>query len=210
MDRENITCFDTGQPVAQMDLDMCKMSLLYPFVFLMLLLSLITISVVFLLWYRMRLKIFGKPFRLDDSERTSKMYDAFVSYAHQDETYVINLVRKLEAEKNPFKLCLHSRDWVPGEFIVKQMADSVNNSRSSIIVLSSAYFRSKWCYSEFRIALTQMLLRRNHKVIAIWLSDEDPSEGKLDPDIRLYISACTYLKYNDKQFLDKLEAALMT
>lgn len=209
MDRENVTCADTGQPVAELDLNMCKTYSLYSLILIISLLSVVVLSIVLLLWYKMRLRIFSKFFIFrNGDERAHKMYDAFISYAHQDENYVANLVRKLEARKNPYKLCLHSRDWVPGEFIVKQMANSVNTSHASIIVLSSAYFRSKWCYSEFRIALTQMLVRRNHKVIAIWLSDEDPSKGKLDPDIRLYISACTFLKYDDAMFLNKLETAL--
>lgn len=51
-----------------------------------------------------------------------KKYDAFISFSHKDEEFVVEeLLPNLESEPNPYKLCIHDRDWVPGVFIPSQV-----------------------------------------------------------------------------------------
>ena len=110
----------------------------------------------------------------EDEENASEgeRYDAFISYSHKDEPFVNNeLVPKLEQEsKVTVKLCLHTRDWNPGEWIYDQIYNSVNCSRRTVIVLSDNYLLSEWSLTEFRVAHTIASQRKRQWVIVILYS----------------------------------------
>ncbi|XP_052746099.1 protein toll [Bicyclus anynana] len=139
-----------------------------------------------------------------EEEIDDKLYDAFISFSHQDEAYVIDtLVPKLESGVRPLKLCLHYRDWVIGDFIPSQISKSVETSRRTIIVLSEHFLKSVWAQMEFRAA------HGRERLLILML--EDLSKCKdLDPDLRAYISVNTYVKADDPLVFDRLKDAVLT
>ncbi|XP_054266773.1 protein toll-like [Macrosteles quadrilineatus] len=137
----------------------------------------------------------------------NKKYDAFVSYANEDHDFVVQkLVPFLEGEKS-FKLCLHYRDWVPGDGIQEQILKSVQSSRRTIVVLSPNFLNSVWGTVEFKTAHAEALKTGTSKVIVIVYEDVG-SSADLDEGLKGYLQMNTYLKWETPWFWKQLVYAL--
>nr|AUZ62382.1 toll like receptor [Portunus trituberculatus] len=140
----------------------------------------------------------------EDELDADKKYDAFISYSHMDEEFVMKeLVPGLECGEPKYRVCLHYRDWVPGEYIQNQIMQSVEASRRTIVVLSSSFIESVWGQLEFRAAHSQALQDRTNRLIII-VYGKIPAESELDEKLKLYITTKTYVRWGDSKFWDKL------
>ncbi|KAG7174382.1 toll-like receptor Toll2-like 2 [Homarus americanus] len=104
----------------------------------------------------------------EDEMDADKKYDAFISYSHKDEEFVNKiLVPGLECGDPKYRVCLHYRDWIPGEYIQNQIMQSVEASRRTIVVLSSNFIESVWGQLEFKAAHSQALQDKTNRLIVI-------------------------------------------
>lgn len=145
------------------------------------------------------------PGRKDDE---NKINDVFLSFSHEDEKFVTEtLLPELESGPNPFKVCVHYRDFKPGEFIITGVTNSVLSSRKTLIVLSPNYLKSAWSKLEFRTAHTKAMLDGKVRVIVIVYEDIDIKN--LDPELKWYLETNTYIKWGDYNFWLRLKGALI-
>ncbi|XP_060524026.1 protein toll-like [Cylas formicarius] len=136
-----------------------------------------------------------------------KTYDVFISYAHQDEKFVVeHLLPELEHGDHRFKVCIHYRDFIPGELISTQVVSTVKNSRRTLVVLSNNFLDSVWGRMEFRMAHTEAISEGRARVIVVICGDLD--ESKLDDEMKCYLKTNTYVKWGDRYFWSKLKYAL--
>lgn len=136
-----------------------------------------------------------------------KLYDAFISYSHKDEEFIIEeLLNNLETGPKPYKLCLHFRNWQPGEFITTNIAKSVAESKRTIVILSPNFLSSEWGKMEFRTAHIQALSEGRARVIIVLFGDIITDD--LDEELKAYLNTNTYVKWGDPWFWDKLRYAL--
>ncbi|KAJ0169372.1 hypothetical protein K1T71_014959 [Dendrolimus kikuchii] len=138
----------------------------------------------------------------------SKKFDVFISYAHQDEDFVRDmLLPKLEGPPINVKTCIHSRDWIVGEMIPYNIAKSVEESRRTVIVLSENFLKSIWGLLEFRTAHVQATKEGRTRVVVILLEDVMNKED-LNKEIKAYLRTNTYIKWGEPWFWEKLAYAL--
>ena len=177
--------------------------------------SLLALNVViFMLLYKYRrtVKAFmytyfnWHPFdRIDDSDST-KPYDAFVSYSEKERHWVVNtLQQRLENHHPPYKLCIHHRDFEVGAPIVRNILNSVEQSKRMLMVLSHNFLQSEWCMLEFRTAHHKVLEDRLKLIIILF---DDINFAELDNEMKLYMRTNTYLRINDNWFWEKLIHAM--
>ncbi|KAH3867706.1 uncharacterized protein LOC127867596 [Dreissena polymorpha] len=129
----------------------------------------------------------------DDDE---KKWDAFVSYRSHptEDDFVLNtLYPKLEKELG-FTLCLHFRDFVPGETISNNIINAVDGSRRTILILTPRYIESEFTRFEYEKAQQEML-KRKHRIIPIVLEDISGLSSTMDKSLKAIISSVTYLEW---------------
>ncbi|XP_043248170.1 protein toll [Colletes gigas] len=218
LDPSLITCKDMNIPMLKMTAtDFCPTDIIMIIgISLAIALTGLIIGLLAALYYRYQreIKVWLYAHQLclwlvtEDELDKDKLYDAFISYSHKDEDFVVNeLVSKLESGPRPFKLCLHFRDWVAGEWIPTQIARSVDVSKRTIVILSPNFLESVWGRMEFRAAHSQALSEGRARVILILYGEIGPTDD-LDPELKAYLSMNTYVKWGDPWFWDKLRYAL--
>lgn len=141
-----------------------------------------------------------------DKEKT---FDAFISYAHQDATFVNDiLLPGLEQSEPRFRVCTHERNWLAGAYIPEQIIESVAQSRRTIIVLSQHFIASDWARMEFRTAHQCALNERRARIIIIKYG-ELTDLTTIDKELRAYLDMNTYLEWVDHPwFWRKLRYAM--
>ena len=123
------------------------------------------------------------------------IYDAFVSYSETEGAFVRSeLLEKLE-KNHHLKLCLHQRDFLPGNAIADNITEAINKSRKTIIILSKGYLKSKWCSFEYNMARMESLYSRSGEDLVVVVMFERVPVNDLSSHMLEHIESDSYLEY---------------
>lgn len=168
--------------------------------------SLILAGVIIFFWmWRNRVTIVMKIVHYFQAyeEDDEKTWDSFISYksSDMDQHFVLHvLLPKLE--ELGFTVCLHCRDFVPGETIANNIINAIAKSRRTILILTPRYVNSEFTRLEYQVAQHEML-KRKHRIIPVLLEDISTVNDTMDPNLKQILRCVTYLEYPGKDGSNK-------
>uniref|UniRef100_A0A667ZG68 Toll-like receptor 18 n=3 Tax=Myripristis murdjan TaxID=586833 RepID=A0A667ZG68_9TELE len=125
------------------------------------------------------------------------VYHAFISYSHSDAEWVRDqLLPTLENNRNPYRLCIHERDFMPGKWIIDNIIENIENSRKVIFVLSRHFVNSEWCNYELYFAQQRAMGKTFSDVILVVKEPIDPNSlPSKYCKLKKMLSTKTYLEW---------------
>ena len=142
-----------------------------------------------------------------DSKRNS-FFDAFVLF-HFDSnnSFVLDhLVPELE-EKRKFRLCVHSRNFIPGRDIKDNIEEAIQLSSSAIIVMSQGFIDSPWCKEEFTHCYIENMNDESFNLFVIMMQLADTLVN-ISSYMKIFFANKTYLDVNDPELFPRLATQL--
>ncbi|XP_023239365.1 toll-like receptor Tollo [Centruroides sculpturatus] len=176
-------------------------SLFLAFLFLFILVYVYRRELSVWLYTRYKLRLCRQDIVQGDED---KLFDAFVSYSKKDEAFIAQILApELECGNPPYRLCLHYRDLPVGGYLSDAIAEAMENSRRTILVLSENFLKSEWCRYEFKTAHHEVLSTRKHSLIVIVLGRI--AYRDLEPDVKMWLKTSVFLRWGEKLFWEKLK-----
>ncbi|KAL4239515.1 hypothetical protein ACF0H5_000329 [Mactra antiquata] len=139
-------------------------------------------------------------------------HDIFLSYANKNSEFILNQLYPFLKEKG-IRVCLHDKDFLPGDNIADNILDAIRNSRITLAVLSNDYVRSKWCVYEFNMARMESIYDRYGTSCLCLMVYENVPTNKLSNEMLQWLRTNTYLEYTrdeqgDNDFWNRLKMTL--
>jgi len=135
-------------------------------------------------------------------------YHAFVAHNHdEDYEWVIHDLMPMVEDEWGLRLCIGQRDFIPGKPIVENIADAIDDSRKTILVITPAFAASEWCEFEMQMAIV-----KGRKDIVMIYKTEVPLENT-SKTLRALLKCINYIEYSNvpaglRVFWERLKSSL--
>lgn len=175
----------------------------------------VSCGLVYRFKWNLRYLYYMTKFKLLDGYQpiTDREYEkeVFVSYSNEDSRFVRDdVVRELETNGN-ISLLIHDRDFRAGEFVADNILRAITSTRRTLVILTAAYIRSKWCMYEMNMARMEAAdTARN--VLCVILKEDIPTKY-LPVEVIDMIKKKTYMEFPRERehvdlFWERLRATL--
>ena len=121
-------------------------------------------------------------------------YDAFISYADANLRFVLDSVIP-ELEEKGLSLCIHQRDFLPGNDISDNIINAIQSSRRTVTLISAEFLRSKWCVYEFNMARMESIYSRGEEGCLVVALLEDVSLDRMSREMVDWLRQNSYIEF---------------
>ncbi|XP_070191563.1 toll-like receptor 1 [Littorina saxatilis] len=161
--------------------------------------TLTTVSLVLRFRWHIRLALY-EVFRGRGDVRRVRLladhfeYDVFVSYSKEDLPWVQErLIPELEGRLG-LRLCVHERDFIPGNNIVDNIVECVQSSKKILMVFSKDFVHSQWCQFELTFCLTHVM---DYDDTLLIVCVDDVTSRDMTPAMMAVLKTTTYIQWGD-------------
>ncbi|CAG2221169.1 unnamed protein product [Mytilus edulis] len=140
--------------------------------------------------YLIRLHRHKRQTRLSDLSAHYE-FDAFIVYCDADRHWVHGELLKRLEDLN-LKICVHYRDFVPGQPITSNIENFMNKSWKIIVVMSNNFAKSEWC--QWELCLVQERRRRKGKNAMVLIMRQQIDSKHMTSPLRTLLYTTPYLK----------------
>jgi hypothetical protein len=140
--------------------------------------SVITICIIFTAVYVRYKRVFEylvliiRMYCRSRSTITRREYDAFVSYSHDDLTWVVELHDELTSMG--FDICLHDKTFIPGTPIGENIIQAIDSSRKVIFIITKNFLKSDWGSYELEMTRMHAFRRGNDNMVIVVIKGDVP------------------------------------
>lgn len=124
-------------------------------------------------------------------------YDAFIIYSDSERKWAEELVSYLESSESRLKICVHDRDFIAGNDIVKNIIETIDKSRKVIALLSDNFLKSDWCMQE--IHLTKHMFTKKIRNDLILIKMEGFTDMSLVKHLRYLLRTMDFLEWPSEE-----------
>ena len=141
-------------------------------------------------------------------------YDAFISYSEDNIRFILDdVIPRLETDS--ISLCIHQRDFLPGNAISDNIIHAIQSSRKTVVMLSNAFLKSKWCMYEFNMARMENIYSRGEDISLVIVMLEPVPYNAMPLEMMRWIHDNNYIEYTTEHegkdlFWDKLNGVIIS
>ncbi|XP_063443007.1 toll-like receptor 4 [Mytilus trossulus] len=152
------------------------------------------------LYYMAKLKYKKKPSMLKND--VSYDFDAFVSYAEEDQNFVHDkFINHIERDEK-LRICLHKRDFLAGNAISDNITDAIHRSRKTVCIISRHFLNSYWCMFEFNMARMESIYSRGKENIIYLIFLEQIPTNMLPLVLLELVESQSYIEFPNDEYGD--------
>ncbi|CAG2215876.1 unnamed protein product [Mytilus edulis] len=150
-----------------------------------------------------------KPVEMDEIYS----FNAFVSYSDKEKDFIINEWIPNIEQACDLKLCIHQRDFLPGEDITVNITNAIRESKKTVCIVTRSFLDSYYCIFEFNMARMESIYSRGGRSTIFLVFYENIQPKDLPLVMLELVQQQSYIEYpHDQQgnvvFWEKIKEVL--